>query len=291
MKLADFTQGRDNNFNLIRIASAYAVLITHSFALAIGTGDAEPFANVLGMTIGSIAVDIFFLTSGFLVTASLLTRQCTIEFVYARFLRIFPALFVMLLLSVFGIGLFFTTISWTSYLTDPQIYRYFMKCLTVFSGIENELTGVFERNPYKNTVNGSLWTMPYELKMYALLSLIWIPLRVIPKFRLKTFKITIVSGALLAGLFVILNHLGITKSGAQFFRLFFMFFSGATFFILKERVVLSHSIFYISLAALLLAILNKQIFFFVYVVTLAYILFFVAYVPSGLVRTYNKLGD
>ena len=80
MKLSNFTQGgRDNNFNLIRVIAALAVLITHSFALAIGTGDAEPFQQTLGMTMGTIAVDIFFITSGFLVTASLLTRQSIIE--------------------------------------------------------------------------------------------------------------------------------------------------------------------------------------------------------------------
>ncbi len=103
MRLSNFTDGRDNNFSLIRIIAAFAVLITHSFALAIGTGEAEPFQKFLGMTMGTIAVDIFFITSGFLVTSSLLTRQSVIEFVWARVLRIYPALLVMLCLTVFGL--------------------------------------------------------------------------------------------------------------------------------------------------------------------------------------------
>jgi len=53
------------------------------------------------------SLDVFFITSGFLVTASLLARQSTVEFVWARVLRVFPALFVMLVLTVFGLGLFF----------------------------------------------------------------------------------------------------------------------------------------------------------------------------------------
>lgn len=36
MKLSNFTQSRDNNFNIIRIVAALAVLITHSYALATG---------------------------------------------------------------------------------------------------------------------------------------------------------------------------------------------------------------------------------------------------------------
>lgn len=98
MKLSHYTQGRDNNFNLIRIVAAMAVLITHSFAL---TGLAEPFRDSLGMSMGDIAVDIFFITSVFLVTASILTRQSALEFLWARILRIYPALLVMLFITVF----------------------------------------------------------------------------------------------------------------------------------------------------------------------------------------------
>jgi peptidoglycan/LPS O-acetylase OafA/YrhL len=78
VRLSDLASSRDNNFNLIRIAAAYAVLVTHSFALSIGTADAEPFNRVLGMSIGAIAVDVFFVTRGFFVTGSLLARQSII---------------------------------------------------------------------------------------------------------------------------------------------------------------------------------------------------------------------
>jgi len=37
MKLSHYTQGRDNNFNLIRIAAALAVLLVHSFPIALGS--------------------------------------------------------------------------------------------------------------------------------------------------------------------------------------------------------------------------------------------------------------
>ena len=123
-KLADFTEGRDNNFNLIRIVAALVVLITHSFALAAGTSAAEPFQKSLGMTTGSIAVDAFFITSGFLVTASLSKRRSVLDFVVARALRIFPALLVMLLLTVFGIGVFFTSMPVQGYLAAYKTYFY-----------------------------------------------------------------------------------------------------------------------------------------------------------------------
>ncbi|HOB46686.1 MAG TPA: acyltransferase family protein, partial [Zoogloea sp.] len=107
MKVADLAQGKDNNFNLIRILAAYAVLIHHAFPLALGPKVVVPLEGSVGISAGAVAVDVFFITSGFLVTASLLARQSTVEFVWARVLRVFPALFVMLVLTVFGLGLFF----------------------------------------------------------------------------------------------------------------------------------------------------------------------------------------
>jgi peptidoglycan/LPS O-acetylase OafA/YrhL len=300
MKLSNFTHGRDNNFNLIRIVAAYAVLVTHSFALVTGTEYAEPFRNSIGMTMGSIAVDIFFVTSGFLVTASLLTRQFTIDFLWARILRIYPALCVMLLLTVFGLGLFYTTNTWTSYLANNKTYEYFWRCLTLFTGVEYKLPGVFESNPYKGSVNGSLWTLPYEIKMYAILAIIWIFLRVLPHNRAKAFKITICFCALFAGLLVVLAHFNLSEhaivvlpglTGSRFTWLFYMFFTGAAFFVLKDWIILSHALLIICVVALILATFNQQLFSIVYVSTLAYVLFYIAYIPSGLIRKYNKLGD
>lgn len=290
MKLSEYTQGRDNNFNLIRIFAASAVFVSHSFALSIGN-HSEPLVDILGgKSLGSIAVDIFFLTSGFLVTASLLRRQNTIEFVWARILRIYPALLMMLILTVFGAGLFFTTVSRSSYLTHYQTYKYFLKCLSLINGVEYILPGVFGNNPYKNVVNGSLWTMPHELRMYAILALIWIFLHVAPTFRPKIFKIVIVASTLVAGFFVILKHLSIIE-GSLFLRLFFMFFTGASYFIAKDRIVLSKTTFYFLWGALILASTNIIIFNLVYILILPYLLFYFAYIPNGMIRKYNKLGD
>jgi peptidoglycan/LPS O-acetylase OafA/YrhL len=290
MKLANYVQGRDNNFNLIRIVAAYAVLVTHGFALTVGIEDAEPFRDVLGMTIGSIAVDVFFITSGFLVTASLLTRQNTIEFIWSRILRIYPALLVMLVLTVLGLGPFLTTVPLSSYFSSSVTYTYFLKCLTLFSGVAFELPGVFEKNPYQNAVNGSLWTMPYEVRLYALLILTWIILGFLREARVKAFRISVVLITVLTACFFVLAHLDFVP-GYLFFKLSFMFFTGASFFVLKEKIELSKFVFYFLFLITLVSMLDKQIFFIVYTITIPYLLFFIAYFPSGFIRKYNKLGD
>jgi peptidoglycan/LPS O-acetylase OafA/YrhL len=291
MQLSNFTQGKDNNFNLIRIVAAFAVLVTHSFALVTGTADAEPFRASLGMTMGSIAVDVFFVTSGFLVTASLLTRQSAIEFVWARVLRIVPALVAMLLLTVFGLGAFFTSLPLSSYLTDSKIYVYFLKCATLITGITYSLPGVFEGNPYKSAVNGSLWSMPVEVKMYALLAFVWVALRIAKGNRLRAFKVSIVTCAAVAGCLVVARHFYLSADG-EFAYLFFMFFSGAAFYVLKQHITLSRWAFWLFVIALLVtASIHKHAFFVAFTLTIAYVLFYIAYVPSGWIRKYNQVGD
>ena len=294
MRISDFTRGRDNNFNLIRMVAAYAVLVSHSFVVALGTRESEPLRETLGMTIGSIAVDVFFVTSGFLVTASLLTRQSTMEFVWARILRIYPALLVMLFITVFGLGPFFTTHHWNAYFTSPTLYKYLLKCSTLIMGVTYELPGVFQTNPFKNSVNSSLSTMPNELRMYAILAASWVFLKVTPKFRLKIFECLIVVSAVLAWVFVVLTQFNVFEKNVLSW-LFFMFSSGSAYYILRDRIVLSRFFFAIAVGALIVSLflsaINPHLFFLTYSLTLAYTLFYVAYIPSGFIREYNKLGD
>ena len=290
MKLSNYTEGRDNNFNLIRIVAAFAVLITHSFALAIGTGTAEPFRDSLGMTMGSIAVDVFFVTSGFLVTGSLLVRQSMLEFLWARALRVFPALLVMVLLTVFALGPIMTSWPLASYLADSQTYVYLVKCATVVSGVVYNLPGVFDDNPFKHAVNGSLWSLPYEIRMYAILAVAWAAWRVTKRAGLRMFAATVVTAAVSAGLFVIARHF-LRSSDDQFATLFFMFFSGAAFYVLRERITLSRSYFWCCVIALVSSMVNIHAFFLVYMLTIGYTVLYLAYIPSGFVRVYNRVGD
>jgi peptidoglycan/LPS O-acetylase OafA/YrhL len=291
MKLADCTHGRDNNFNLIRIAAAFAVLVSHSYPLALGPKAVEPLAELLGMTLGTIAVDVFFFTSGFLVTASLLMRQSVKQFVWARILRIYPALIVVVLLSVFGLGLFFTTQSSMAYLTDVKIYKYLIKCSTLITGVNQHLPGVFENNPFKNAVNGSLWTMPYELKMYIVLTGVWLIVQLIPVGRIKVFKIILVLSAVISWILLILVHFNVVNTGGKSLKLFYMFFSGASFYILREKIILSPILFSFFLLLLVGSSFDRDIFFVSYVVVVGYFILYFAYVPSGIVRKYNNIGD
>lgn len=289
MRLIDVSAGRDNNFNLIRFVSATAVLFSHSFSLSTGTPDAEPLVTLIGMTPASIAVDVFFLASGFLVTASLFRSQSLVDYTLARVLRIFPGLLVMLALTVFGMGLALSTLSWQDYLLSADVYRYFAKCATL--DITYHLPGVFADNPYKAAVNGSLWTLPYEVGMYALLAAGWMSLGLMGRNRSRAFALACVIAAASSGVYLLYGYLR-TGDADRLLWLFFMFFSGATYFVLRQHIRLSITVVAPLLTLLFVAcFVSRTAFFAIYLLGIAYITFYLAYVPGGFIRRFNNVSD
>lgn len=289
--LAEFSQSRDNNFNLIRILAALAVLFGHSYALL---RQPEPLGASLGMSIGSIAVDLFFVTSGYLVTGSLMTRQNLPDYFLARLLRIFPGLICMVLLSVFVLGVIFTSLSASDYFSSSGTYQYLFKCTTIVSGIVYILPGVFEHNPYPAAVNGSLWTLIYELVMYVLLAGFWgLYVQIWKRYRgLLVRLLAVLSAALM--IYVVRHHYLLNNT--EFDRLFFMFFSGAAYFILRRHIRLSHVLATAAVLALIFShyfshYLSPQAFILAYYLSLPYLLLYLAYIPAGRLRMYNRAGD
>ena len=109
--IAASLQGRDNNFNLIRFIAASAVLVDHSFALVAPEQAAGAAIDFETLEIGRLAVDVFFIISGFLVTRSVLTQPTLVDYGVARVLRLFPALIVVCILIAFVLGPLVTLVS------------------------------------------------------------------------------------------------------------------------------------------------------------------------------------
>jgi len=171
MKIKESLRQRSNNFTLLRLLAALAVLFGHSYALSLGTGGGEdPISNLCirywGESLPSLAVDLFFVTSGFLVTASYLQRDSLFAFIEARALRIYPGLIVAVLFCVFVVGALVTTEPIGSYISSPSTLSFLKHNTLLIDGVQFDLPSVFLSNPYPVSVNGSLWTLPVELWMY-----------------------------------------------------------------------------------------------------------------------------
>lgn len=288
MKLSSYVHGRDNNFNLLRLLSAFAVLYSHSFIVATGVSAIEP--GIGSLQVSHVAVDIFFITSGFLVTGSLLLRKSTIAFVSSRVLRIYPALFLMVLISVFILGVSFTSLPVGSFLQNPVTHIFAFKNITLWFGTTGNLPGVFEANPYPKLVNVSLWTLPFEVRMYGILAVMWSAFYILGRLRDKAFAAMVLVMAI-GALFIHFRDFFKFHEIDHFHRLLFMFFTGASFYVLKNWITLSSKVFFFVFLIALLSSINKEAFFVVYHISLAYMVFWVAYVPNGNIRKFNRVGD
>lgn len=153
-----------NNFDAIRIVAATMVLVSHHFAL---TGQLEP--SFLGVhSYGGLAVAIFFIISGYLVAASWQRDPNLWRFTLRRFLCIWLALTAVLILTAYGLGAWVTALPLKEYLTHGATANYLRG---LWLNIHYVLPGVFEHNPYPLGVNGSLWTIPLEVRCYIVLGL------------------------------------------------------------------------------------------------------------------------
>src|SRR5262245_20221285 len=88
--LSEFEGTRENNFTLLRLLFAAAVLVGHAYPIT-GNGFDPLSAHLLPYTwVGGIAVSGFFVISGYLVTASFENRGI-VYFMLSRLLRLYPA--------------------------------------------------------------------------------------------------------------------------------------------------------------------------------------------------------
>src|ERR1700733_4671672 len=88
MRLSEYARSRDNNFTLLRLLAALTVIMFHSWS-ALGIGGRDFAYDYVGREIAEMALDMLFVTSGFLVTASLFNRGDLTHFLWARALRLF----------------------------------------------------------------------------------------------------------------------------------------------------------------------------------------------------------
>lgn len=163
---------RTNNFDLLRLVAAWFVLFSHCYPLS-GQPVADPFVRHTGIdTLGGIGVSIFFVLSGYLVTNSLERSSSVFSFARKRAFRIFPALAVLTIYCAYWLGPVLTTLPLETYLKHPQTAAYLWN-ISAWE-IRYGLPGVFTTNPLPAVINGSLWSLPYEISCYLALTFLWL---------------------------------------------------------------------------------------------------------------------
>lgn len=202
---------------------------------------------------------------------------------WARFLRIYPGLFVAVIFCVFIVGTYFTSYSLVQYLTDVQTYIFLFKNTVLFLGEEPSLPGVFEGLPWPGVVNGSLWTLPFEVRAYCLLVVFSIVIHrlILWSKGLLSERLLYLLIPLIGMIIYIANYfhtfLPISYFSSEDFRLYSLFFIGTACYIFRDSLVLSKRLFYIVVFSLLISAIHTDLFFIVYNVTIFYVIFYIVY--------------
>src|SRR5258708_4327934 len=93
---------RENNFDFIRLAAAFPVIVSHSWPIRSGSVEFEPYRRLSGYcNLGEVSIAIFFVISGLLVARSFLSDPNPWRYLSKRCLRILPGLIVCVAFCVF----------------------------------------------------------------------------------------------------------------------------------------------------------------------------------------------
>ncbi len=174
---------KHNALTLIRYVFAAMVVVAHSFALGGYHAGHDPlwFWSGHQVDLGTLAVDGFFIVSGFLVARSYESVQNPWNFLFRRGIRVLPAYWLALVLGALVVG----PLAW--FHEQGKIAGYFANTstgpwhyiMTNFLVTVNQwnVNSLFGDTPYAHAgailaVNGSLWTLIFEVKCYILLAIL-----------------------------------------------------------------------------------------------------------------------
>lgn len=173
-------QRQTNNFDLLRLVAALMVFHSHSFLLG-GLREPVLYSDAgLEFSIGTLGVMIFFIISGYLVTASYFNCDQKMETFFSfRILRIYPGFIAQFLLVMFVIGALGSGLPYMQYLgllAENEFYFYSGLLLTI-----PNISYIFAHSYMPGVANASLWSLPVEGLMYIVVFCVL-------KLRQKTFS-------------------------------------------------------------------------------------------------------
>lgn len=270
---------RNNSMNIMRLLTALAVIYGHASAVT-GRGPGDIFLQYVGYKfIGGVAVDVFFVLSGFLITASVMSGNGIRYFIASRVLRIYPALIVCCVLSVFLLGSLLTISD--QYWQSMDTWRYLLGNATAYR-TEYFLPGVFSEL-HDHAINGSLWSLQIEVRLYLMIGI---------GFLIGVFSSKRVFNALFFTV-IILGYF----APDMFSRLFepenhrhvaMMFMIGSFAWVNRESIPMRPDVMF-ALLVFAASLHGTSKFGFVYALLLPYLVFYIAIGKWGL--WFNRWGD
>lgn len=150
-----------NNLDLVRVVLASMVFVSHAHDLS-GLSALAPLSAAVSST---LAVQAFFVISGFLIFQSYDRSSSLRSYAEKRVRRILPAYLVVVVSSAILLSLL-SSLSPQAYFGSSGFWKYLTANVGFLNFVAPELPGVYTHNPVR-AVNGALWTLKVEVAFYV----------------------------------------------------------------------------------------------------------------------------
>lgn len=285
--LQTLMDGRNNNFNLLRMIGALVIMLAHAMFITLGDDinfETYPVRYTLGIT----TLNLFFILSGMLVTTSWLKRGDVVSYCCSRFMRIIPGLVVVSFFVPFILGPMMTTLTVGDYFSQLSTWIYWP--LTSMLNPDMTLPGVFHGLPNDGEVNAPLWTLRYEAFFYGCLVLAGF----VGVFKVRS--VFVFFAGLLFAIYLIVSFSTDLREMAAIDHLMhfgYSFLIGACCYIYRDKIPID---FKLSLFLLLVALgvvyqFGLTVGEVLLIPAAALLGLWIAFVPGGWLRGYNLVGD
>lgn len=292
---------KTNNLDFLRFFFATIVIWCHCYILYYGTEDTVEPLWVFSkgqMSIGTFAVNFFFILSGFLIYQSWEASSGVGSFLMKRVLRIYPGFIVasllcVLVLAPLGTADYFMPFGyWNEYYARLNAPRILLNLLLLR---EVEVPWSFYNLPLPNIVNGSLWTIRFEFYCYLIVAL----LGSLKWFRFRWLAPLIFGVSLtlytLQEFFEVYYYnwqeLGYFGKPDFLPRFFTYFFSGIIFYQNRSKIPRVRSLFFLSVFICIVSAWFFEGLMFTLPVFGAYAVFYIAFSMHFRLYRWAKFGD
>jgi peptidoglycan/LPS O-acetylase OafA/YrhL len=291
---------RDNNLDFLRLFFAVLVIFSHSYPLGTGTEALEPMMRLTHgqTTLGTVAVDAFFIISGFLITNSFLRSRSMPSYFRKRVARIYPAFLVCVLFCVVVVGpLGGAALSYMGHIS--HILRFAGSAAVLQLGPSGH---AFIHNR-RGEINGSLWSVSYEFGCYIGVALlgVWGLVRK----RVVVLTLLVASLLFLLSAFLLVN---VWRPGGHFWThvlgntylwertllrapLIPMYLSGMVFYLYRERIRHNSGLALLAVAVLIVSCFVPYSWMICFPIFGTYLIFWFGFHPRVRIHHFARFGD
>ncbi len=290
--MASAFDSRANNFDFLRLSLALCVVYTHSFHAVVNGTAMEPFKDFTHGQAGlaSIAVDGFFIISGFLVTQSFLRSASIGSYFWKRVARVYPGFVVCMLLSAVLVA----PVAGAASVYSSFVLRVLSFLFQTLQLREFKYVHAFAGNPV-HIINLAVWTIPIEFGCYLCLAVLGV-LRILKR---RALVLAIFAGVLVlivASPWISGHHPGGFSPGGHslrdgWLRFSSMYLAGMVFYLYRERIRFPLWGAITAFCVLAIACVTPNAWLACFPIAGAYLIFWFAFHPRIRLQDFARYGD